>query len=147
MRGLEEAEAAAVEHHGLEDAEVEAAERPAETGDAGGSAVPEPVAEDVEETQVIPVQQPPQQPMADTAVDLDAVDDRPHLIPGFDRYDDEATQIIQTGAESDRTEVLPKSDVPDAEDTQVIPNSGPPDGGRRVGRSRGNGRSRGRRRR
>jgi hypothetical protein len=69
------------------------------------------------------------------------------MIPGFDRYDDEATQVIHSPADTDHTQVLPPPDGSDAEDTQVIPNSAPPDGGRRLGRTRGTGRPRGRRRR
>ena len=123
----------------------EAVQAPGEDADAPtGTAATTP---DVEDTQVIPLRRPPQQRATDTAVDLEAVDDRPHLIPGFDRYDDEATQVIRTGSDTDRTQVLPQPDGPDVDDTQVIPNSPPPDGGRRLGRTRGTGRSRNRRRR
>jgi hypothetical protein len=98
--------------------------------------------DDVEETQVIRVQPPAPHPVTDTAIDLDLVDsdDRPHLIPGFDRDDDTP----------DRTQVLPPSGT---DDTQVIPASDdepPGDAGpsrRRGGRPGGPNRPGGRKRR
>jgi hypothetical protein len=60
--------------------------------------------------------------ITDTAFDLPAVpDDRPHMIPGFDRDEDDAdrTQVIS----ADETQVLPPPD-----DTPPPP---PPPSGRR----------------
>jgi hypothetical protein len=87
-----------------------------------------------EETQVITVQQP--RPRAgDTAVD-----DRPHLIPGFDRGDEaettaevtdpDATAVVtsSTRPESDQTIALPRSiDDTAVDQTQVIPGDVPDD--------------------
>jgi hypothetical protein len=76
-----------------------------------------------------------QQPLTDTAIDLELedVDDRPHLIPGFDRDDD--TAEVRDGI--DRTQVLPGS----GDDTQVIPADDEPGGSgparRRGGRPSG----------
>jgi hypothetical protein len=69
-------------------------------GTAGGAAgIPE--ERPVDETQVIPTQQPPPRRVTDTAFDLEPFDDRPHMIPGFDRDDaptlaDEDTSVIDT---------------------------------------------------
>jgi hypothetical protein len=90
----------------------------------------------VEETQVIPVQEtPPSHPrrVTDTVFDLEAVDDLPHLIPGFDR--DEDTGKSADG--SDRTQVLPSSGA-ESDRTQPLPTEGGPThrGGRLPGGNR-----------
>jgi hypothetical protein len=86
-------------------------------------------AADAEETQVIAVQEPPPnrpRGVTDTAIDLEPVDDLPHLIPGFDRDEDEAerTQVLPirgadptqplpaSGAEADQTQPLPADEDP-----------------------------------
>jgi hypothetical protein len=75
------------------------------------------------------------------------VDDRPHLIPGFDRYEDEDTaEVAGPDPDAERTQILPVSGAESAEETQVIPTDVPPDAaGKSTGR--GTGRSRSRRRR
>jgi hypothetical protein len=94
-----------------------------------------------EQTQVIEVQDPePRGPrLADTAFDLPVVDDRPHMIPGFDRYDeDETAEVIDFAADSDRTTALPGPDGSEVDDTQIIPSDVPrdTDGGSRRSRMR-----------
>jgi hypothetical protein len=94
-----------------------------------------------EQTQVIEVQEPPPAPsgrrVADTAVDLPVVDDRPHMIPGFDRYDeDDTAEVIDVAADSDRTAALPRPGASEVDDTQVIPGDVPPDTGGGSRRSR-----------
>ena len=85
-----------------------------------------------EETQVIPVREAQRSRLTDTAVDLPPVDDRPHLIPGFDREDEHDTAEVPTSgaptAENERTQVLSGADdtvvVPRSDDTQVLPPAG-----------------------
>jgi hypothetical protein len=61
-----------------------------------------------EDTQVIPVQEPPApRSVTDTAVDLQPVDDRPHMIPGFDNDDSERTQVLPAAGQADDTQILP----------------------------------------
>jgi hypothetical protein len=83
------------------------------------------VSDEAEDTQVIPIQQPPaRRSLTDTAVDLEPVDDRPHMIPGFDRTEDDG----------ERTQVLPPAGG--ADDTQVLPTGPPPKGPSRRRRRR-----------
>ena len=80
-----------------------------------------------EETQVIPVQVPRQRG--------GQVDDRPHLIPGFDRDEDDtaevndpdATTALPDYAEAERTQALPRLDDTVADTTQIIPGEVPDD--------------------
>jgi hypothetical protein len=108
-----------------------------ETSDSPTAEVPDvPVVEDPrasEETQVIPAQ------LSRRAVD--DYDDRPHLIPGFDRDDSETTAMVNDGdttaviSGGDRTMPLPRvGDDTAVEETQVIPTE-PPNPPKRPGRS------------
>jgi hypothetical protein len=108
------------------------------SGDGGGSVRSELPADETQviETQVVP--QPRPRRVTDTVFDLDAVDDRPHFIPGFGGDDDpDATTVITSGSGdttivnpgpddtvvigsgTDETQVIPPAEV--AETTQVIP--------------------------
>ena len=91
------------------------------------------------DTQVIPVGQAPGRPAG--------ADDRPHLIPGFDRDEEETTALVSdpdataevsdpdattviadpNRSDSDRTQVLPASGAVPVDETQVIPDDVPTD--------------------
>ncbi|GIM90227.1 mechanosensitive ion channel family protein [Paractinoplanes toevensis] len=77
-----------------------------------------------DETQVIP---PPRQGrprrVTDTTVDLEAVDDRPHVVPGFDRDDDPDSTTVISSDTADTTIVNPGPNavVIGSDSTQVIP--------------------------
>jgi hypothetical protein len=76
-----------------------------------------------DETQVIAVQDPSsRRRVTDTAFDLERVDDRPHMIPGFDPEggsEDTAEVPRAEGSPDDRTQALPRS--AGADETQVLP--------------------------
>jgi hypothetical protein len=85
-----------------------------------------PDAEESDATQVIEVPGPRARRVTDTAFDLPVVDDRPHMIPGFDRDEDDDTAVVADAAsDSERTQVLPVAGA-EADQTQVIPTEPPP---------------------
>jgi hypothetical protein len=87
------------------------------------AAADEPAAD---ETQVIAPRQARPRRVTDTAFDIEAVDDRPHFVPGFDN--DDSTTAVVAGGSGDTTSVNPGPNETlvfgggtDADTTQVIP--------------------------
>ena len=81
---------------------------------------------------MIAVQEPPtRRRVTDTAFDLERVDDRPHLIPGFDQDgEDDTAEVPPADEPPEPTQALPRP--PGTDETQVLP---PGEARRRPGRA------------